>query len=81
MKLTRQQNCVINCLQNGWVLITDSEHKGALVASKTHQYRIGSRLFWNLVDKDLIYQGGSRDHHDYILTRLGATIKTKNVEL
>lgn len=80
MKLTPRQNEVIWCLQNGWILIANSEHKGAWVSKDGGgQYGIGTRLFWNLVDLGLIYQGGERHGFSYILTPLGLEVKTKPV--
>jgi hypothetical protein len=79
IKLTRQQNAVIWCLQNGWVLITSNEIPGATVANDKHEYRIGSRLFWNLHAMGLIYQRGWEHNFDYHLTPLGEEIKTKPV--
>lgn len=78
MKLTNQQNMVINCLQNGFVLVTDSEHFGAAVADKKGHYLIGSRLFNNLVRKELICQEFSWPF-DYVLTIKGNEINTKDV--
>lgn len=79
MKLTKQQNKVINCLQNAWVLIADSESAWIAVAHPKGDFIIGTRLFWNLVEKGLIYQE-LRSPYDYILTALGEEIKTKDVQ-
>ncbi len=82
VKLTPKQNAVIWCLQNGWILITSSDMKGAIVAGKTLQFEINAGLFWRLVHKDLIYQGTWREsRYDYILTEKGKQIKTKPVEI
>lgn len=79
-ELTPKQNAVIWCLQNGWILITDSEMKGAIIANNKLQYKINNRLFWNLVDKDLIYQGDWRNHrYNYVISKLGKSIKTKSI--
>lgn len=81
MKLTVKQNAVIWCLQNGWELITSNDIPGALVVTKKHEYRISNRLFWNLVDKGLIYQGSWDKHrYDYVLTPFGKNIKTKKID-
>jgi hypothetical protein len=82
VKLTVKQNAVIWCLQNGWILITDSNRKGAIVAANKQQYQINNGLFWRLVHMDLIYQGDFATHrYNYVLTELGKTIKTKPVTL
>lgn len=80
MKLTPKQNAVMYCLQNGWMLITDCEMRGADVCSKTHQFHINGNLFWNLVEKGLIFQN-SAERFYYTLTDLGKTIKTKPVTI
>lgn len=83
MKLTKQQNMVINCLQNGWVIITDSEYPGAWVGNSSYQFKIVGRLFWNLVEKGLIFQDhghGFGHHWNYILTDEGKGIKTKDIQ-
>jgi len=79
MKLTPKQDYVIHCLQNGWVLITDCEMKGALVAGNKKQFHINNGIFWRLVEKELIYQ---LMHYpfDYRLTEKGENIKTKSYE-
>ena len=82
MKLTPAQNKVINCLQNGFSISTDSEVCGAVIGTSDFEFNIGNRLFWNLVDKGLIMQdtahrvGGT---WGYILTELGENIKTKDI--
>lgn len=82
INLTLKQNAVIYCLQNGWAMITDMEMKGAIVCGNKFQFKITNRLFWNLVDKGLIYQGNWTEHrYNYVLTTLGKTIKTKPVSL
>lgn len=82
-RLTKQQNKVINCLQNGFSIITGSEMTGAVIRNGEHQFNIGSRLFWNLYEKGLIFQDCGHGHGTwyYILTELGKTIKTKNIIL
>lgn len=76
--LTERQNAVINCLQNGWVLVTDWDSKGADVCNDNYQYHITNRLFWNLVDKGLIEQGNAQEFFNYGLTKVGQEIKTKD---
>ncbi len=78
MKLTKTQNKVINALQNGWSLITDCGHPGAICVKDKEDYHIGNRLFSNLVNKDLIRQQ-LRPPFDYVLSIKGEEIKTKNV--
>lgn len=83
MKLTPKQNAVIYLLQQGWVLITSAYDKFVTVAGKSHQFNISITLFWNLVEKGLIYQSMNweKDRFAYILTKLGKEIKTKPVTL
>lgn len=82
MNLSAAQNKVIYALQNGFSLITSNTQKGAAVGSKEGHFMINNRVFWNLVDKKLIYQSHNRDHHfNYILTDAGSKIKTKPVKL
>lgn len=80
MKLTEKQACVIYCLQNGWVLITDNEMKGAIVGSKQKEFHIDNGIFFRLVNKGLIYQELGYPFN-YILTRLGKETKTKKFDL
>jgi uncharacterized SAM-binding protein YcdF (DUF218 family) len=79
IKLTPKQNAVVWCLQNGWVLITGSEMKGATVCNKTHEYHINNGLFWRLVILGIIHQTGGETNFDFRLTKIGANIKTKPV--
>lgn len=86
MKLTPKQNEVIYLLQNGEILITDSDTKGALLTNSTKtingSIRLNNRIFWNLVDKDLIYQGSWMESRcSFILTKKGKEIKTKTPKL
>ena len=80
IKLTPKQNAVIYLLQNGWELITDSEMRGAEVCNSTHQFHINGGLFWNLVEKGLIFQNRMKGDW-YTLTELGKEIKTKPVTI
>ena len=81
MKLTIKQNAVIYHLQNGAVIITDSDYKGAVIANRK-QYRINNGLFWRLVKMNLIYQTTNKYQlYDYVLTPLGESIKTKKVDM
>jgi hypothetical protein len=78
VKLTPKQNEVVWCLQNGWVLITDSAIKGAIVGKgRSDSFTIGNGVFWNLVNKGIIHQM-IRYPFWYVLTELGETFKTKN---
>ena len=73
-KLSPRQAKVIKDMQNGSILITDCEIKGAWVSSpdrNVKDYHINSRVFWNLVKKGIIYQGGQRERFNYILTLAG----------
>jgi hypothetical protein len=78
MKLTPKQNQVINCLQNGWVLITDRDSKEIWCGDNEAQFSFGRWLFWNMVEKGLISQELTLPYN-YILTSLGRDIKTKSV--
>ena len=83
IKLTPKQNQVINCLQNGWEFVCDSEFSGAIVANGDMQFEIGKRLFWNLYDKGLTYQTSTCKHDvqfDWLLTEKGKNIKTKDIQ-
>lgn len=77
MKLSPMQKLVIKKLREGWVLVTNSGMKGADVAGKVieDKFHISNRVFWNLVDKGMIYQSGMEDRFYYILTEKGKTIK------
>lgn len=80
--LTPKQNAVIWCLQNGWILITDSEIKGALVCTEKFEYRINNGLFYRLVEMGLIYQGDWHTHiYNFVLTEKGKNIKTKPINI
>ena len=72
MKLTKRQKEVYNDLKNnGAIMITDSDYVGATVGfsrdSDKEDYHIGTRLFWNLVDKGVIWQQ-FRWPHGYIIS-------------
>lgn len=75
IRLTKKEREVVSDLQNGWSLITSSEHKGAWVSkSKSDkQYHIHNGVFLRLVNKGLICQ--SPPFWNYELTRIGSTIK------
>jgi hypothetical protein len=81
MRLTKKQNEVIYCLQNGWVVVTDNTVTGAWIAGDTGQFHINNGVFWRLVDKGLLWQSTHlKDRHCYVLTDKGWDIKTKKVE-
>lgn len=80
VKLSRKQNDIIWCLQNGWDLITDRENNFITCCTKELQFNFGLRIFFNLVAKDLIYQE-QLSPHDFILTDLGKKIKTRQIEI
>ena len=80
VKLTNKQAAVIYCLQNGWCLITSNESKGAWVAKDKFDFHINNGIFWRLVRKGLIAQQLGHPW-DYVLTRLGETIKVKEFTL
>lgn len=83
MKLTPKQQMVIELLQNGEVLITaaasetDSHKPYAGVTYGKTCIQLSLRVFWNLVDKGLIVQGGQRERFNYILTEKGRELKFK----
>lgn len=81
IKLTPKQNAVINLLQNGWVLVTGAEVTGAWVSNDKYQFHINNGLFFRLVDMELIYQAGEKEHFSFILTTKGKSIKTKVVSV
>lgn len=74
MKPSKAQKEVIRDLQNGYVLITGNQLKGAVVGSSKREYIIGTRLFWNLVDKGLVFQN-MYENYNYTLTELGKQIE------
>jgi hypothetical protein len=78
IKLTRKQNAIIYCLQNGWVLITSKDHPQVLCCTKELEFWITSSMFWKLVNMGLIYQQLSYPF-DWVLTREGKEFKTKPV--
>lgn len=80
MFLTKKQNAVINCLQNGYQLITTSLQTSVIVGNAQYQFEIGPRTFWNLVKKGLIHQINSHPF-DYVLTDFGKEIKTKDINI
>ena len=80
MKLTPKQDAVIWCLQNGWILITDSELNGALVAKNKKQFHINNGLFFRLLNKGLIAQQIGPPF-EFVLTESGKLIKTKKYEI
>ena len=79
MKLTNKQKEVIKDIQCGACICTDSSMKGAVISYPTSlggkQYHINNRVFWNLVDKGLIAQGGHREHFNYLLTTVAEKLK------
>ncbi len=79
-KLTPKQNSIIYCLQNGWELITSSDSNIIHCCTKSHQFEFSLTLFYNLLNKGLIYQGNwEQSRFGYILTKKGREIKTKKV--
>lgn len=75
IKLTAKQMEVVKCLQGGYILICNSERKGAIVANAKprHEFRINNGVFWRLVEKGLIFQD-SNDHFNYNLTTFGKSL-------
>lgn len=74
IKLTPKQKEVIKALQDDFILITGNDMKGADVAKGYLYFHITNRVFWNLVDKGLIYQTGQEGHFNFELTPLGKSI-------
>lgn len=80
--LTPKQQMVIELLQNGELLITNSanppyEKAYAGVTYRGPTIQISLRVFWNLVEKDLIYQQQTPPFN-YILTEKGKSLKFKS---
>lgn len=81
MKLTPKQQMVIELLQNGESLITaagdamDKPYAGVTYGKECIQLSL--RVFWNLVDKGLVYQGGQRERHCFVISELGKSLKFK----
>jgi hypothetical protein len=70
--LTAKQKILIERLQNGDVLVTSNE--GAWISGPNGQdEQIPLKTFWNLVEKDLIFQQLAWPFN-YELTNLGKTI-------
>ena len=77
-RLTRSQNRVLNCLQNGFTLEAD-DFKGATVSHEQYgSFRIMNRLLVNLIDQEFIYQN-HWPPYDYLLTDKGLQTKTTEV--
>lgn len=74
--LTKKQNDFIYCLQNGWVIISSNESKSVVCGNLKSQFTVSATIFWNCVNKGLIYQQSQSPFH-YILTQEGKEIKTK----
>lgn len=77
LKLTPKQKKVVRDVRDGgYVIITNCEMRGAIIGRTSgDQYEIGTRLFWNMVDKGLIYQQLGYPFN-YVLTE-----KAKNIKL
>ncbi len=56
VKLTPRENKTIIALKNGAVLLTDSSVAGAWVCGYGKDFKIGNKVFWNLVEKRKIQQ-------------------------
>lgn len=74
LRLSPMQTKVVKDLQKAYVLVTGNQLRGAIVSGKDGQYHIGSRVFWNLVSKGIIYQQIERPFN-YILTAAGKLAK------
>lgn len=78
--LSKKQNLVINWLQRGGGLITDHDWKEfSVYLNNQNIATMGLTVFFNLLKQELIYQGGEREHFNYILTQKGKDIKTKDI--
>lgn len=76
IKLSDKQKQVIKDVQNGYIIITGNEMKGAIIGRNIgEQYCINNGVFWRLVDKGLIAQGDAREQFNYRLTDFGKKIK------
>lgn len=68
VKLTTLQKDVLILMNQGWILITSSDHKGAQVCCKTSNgFRINNGVFFRLVNKGMIYQQ-PHPPFEYVLT-------------
>lgn len=76
IKLTKHQNDLIWCLQNGFALVT-CQTNGVLVCSNTHEFWTQWRVLMKLVDYGLVHQGHERENFEYVLTIDGENFKTK----
>jgi hypothetical protein len=66
--LSKRQKQVATDLMNGYVIVASSQSTGAWIANDNgNQYHISNRVFFNLVDKNVIRQQYSAPF-DYILT-------------
>lgn len=74
MKLTPAQKKVIQDLQDGSSIFTDSAVRGADICNSNGHYHINNGLFRNLVHKGLIHQD-IKQRHNYVLSQLGSTIE------
>jgi hypothetical protein len=72
-KLTKRQKQVMIDICNGGELITSSEVNGAWIGfrkeDKRKDYRINNGVFFNLLNKGVIFQDGRRSHGYYPLPR------------
>lgn len=67
-KLSRLQKDVIILLNEGWVLITSNECKGAQVCTTNNNgFKINNGVFFRLVEKGYIHQPDCPPF-DYVLT-------------
>ena len=78
--LSKKQKGIVSDLQDGFVIVASSEHKGAWISKKGQlkgDYHIDNGVFWRLVKKGIIAQQVVWPFH-YELTKLGKEIKIKS---
>ncbi|MCR9252306.1 MAG: hypothetical protein NXI20_17910 [bacterium] len=69
MELDKIEKRVLNKLRKGAVLITDSDHYGAVVSGHGADFEFSGAAFYRMVDKGIIYQSydAKRNKHEYVL--------------
>ena len=78
VKLTPKQNMVINCMQNGWVLICSPETSYITCAGDKLQFEFNASILFRLINLGLIWQ--ELGSFDFVLTKAGKEIKTKEID-
>ncbi len=82
IKLTPKQNMVINCLQQGFVIIAMQDMKNIIICNDVAEFWISPSLFFRLVNMGMIYQTNSEKRCcEWMLTELGKKTITKPVNI